>query len=504
MQAVTTASQPDWPLDPIPPTSFRDGAASDDVHRIGAEEKPAKRTGPTIREIRQSMATTQRPSRTSSAMKPQPVAPKKKPSIFGGIFATKEPTQLALNQVAARMIAQHGSTSAVNVPHVRMEKMPEFVPKVNSKWDGVPDNIKEREKREKDRQRALKRQSILSSHSARPRSVESSDRRGRGGHSTTSSSAGRSTSSRGVSRHSHYTDARSPNPHKFYAQSVNSSGDLASQQRADDTPGSSTTYSGSLRSRSELNLPDITTSVPEEVPAPPTVPAMHRPKISAYTRQNDLNGTSRASKASQPSVASRDTAPSFDTMPDHTSSAAATPREGSPVTPSILQGHEPFSSVRASIVSSQGSVSLESSGPNVLPLPVSTKGAGWKRPGEAFLAGEAQPLELPDENEDPAPTNRDLPLRQWGNLRSSFLGQKPLDLPSRSMDWVAQDLSKRPDSSRSRLGMKPTMLLRTDAAPWEGQQTTSALHPRSANARSRLEPVSPKRLTVGSFKKKGG
>ncbi|KAI9874755.1 MAG: hypothetical protein M1823_007617, partial [Watsoniomyces obsoletus] len=96
----------------------------------------------------------------------------------------------------------------------------------------------------------------------------------------------------------------------------------------------------------------------------------------------------------------------------------------------------------------------------------------WKQPGEAFLAGEAQPLELPDENEDPAPNNRDLPLRQWGDLRSSFLGQKPPDLPSRSMDWVAQDLSKRPDSSRSRLGMKPTMLLRTDAAPWEGQQTT--------------------------------
>ena len=126
---------------------------------------------------------------------------------------------------------------------------------------------------------------------------------------------------------------------------------------------------------------------------------------------------------------------------------------------------------------------MESSRPNVLAMPVGMKKKLMKRPSEAFPAGEARPLELPDDDDvEPEPPSRDLPLRQWGSLRGSLVGHKAPELPSRSIDRVAQDLSKRPDSSRSRLGLKASMLVRTDAAPWEVQQKTSALGPRSARA----------------------
>ena len=476
-------------------------ATSSDYHSSSSSvERLSKAAGPSIRQIRESMSRTnpamQPPSMFSQSLMQQ----KKKSSIFGGFFATKEPTQLALNQVAAQLTAQHGSTMPGKVPHVSSERMPDYVPKVNSKWDGVPDAVKQRDKKEKDRQKALTRQSTASNIS-RARSVESSERKGRHLRSARSSSRERSRSSRGRSMISHHSDPRSPNPHKFYAQSVNSSGDLAAQHRADDNQDSSTSYSQSLKSPSTTSLPNITTSLHEDIPPPPAVPAAYRSTTSTRTRHSMFSGSSRASKTSQPSL---DTAPPPEAIPEHTSSPVATPRTGSPVTPLTQQAHEHFSNVRSSFVSSQDRVSLDSSGPNVLPLPVNTKNKVMKRQAETFLAGEARPFELPDEDDDSPPASRDLPLRQWGGLRGSLLGQKAPELPPRSIDRLAQDLSKRPDSSRSRLGLKASMLVRTEATPWEGQANASALSPTSANARSRVEPDNPKRLipSFGAFRKK--
>lgn len=497
MQAISRAGQPDWQPDQTFAQSHGHNISQNDVSNEIPNEKASKPTGPTIRQIRESMSINpERQQRTSSTVRPQPTAPKKKPSIFGGLFATKEPTQIALNQVAAQMIAQHGSTSAVKVPNVRMEKMPDHVPRVNSKWDGVPDSIKERERREKERQKALKRQSAASTL-PRARSIESSDRSGRYFLSNGSSSRDHSISSKAISSHSRRSNPRSPNPHKFYAQSVNSSGDLASQQRPDAGQESSTIYSQSLHSPSASSLPDIPISVVQT----PAVPAIYRTDRSPAIRQLDLNGMSMKSKASHLSTG---TAPPSDGTPDHTSSPIPTPREGSPVTPSIQPVHEHFSGVGTSIISSQGSVSLDSSGPPNWEMPVGSKWKSMIRPSEAFLAGEAQPLELRDDEPGPVASGNDLPLRQWGNLPESFVERKVLAIPSRNPDRVAQDLSKRPDSSRSRLGLKASMLVRTDAAPWEGQ-TGTALSPRSANARNWRGSSSNARSflpSLGSLRKK--
>ena len=155
---------------------------------------------------------------------------KKKPSIFGGLFQVREPTQIALNQVAAQMIAQHGSTSATKVPNVRLEKMPEFVPKVNSKWDGIPESVKQKEKKEKENSKQKARRDSFFATDSKPGNSRNSS-------STTASSFGGYGNSSG----SQGTSSRS----RFYAQSVNSSGDLASQQRTDPSIFSRTSTSHS-------------------------------------------------------------------------------------------------------------------------------------------------------------------------------------------------------------------------------------------------------------------
>ena len=154
------------------------------------------------------------------------VPQKKKSSLFGGLFQVKEPTQVALNQVAAQMIAQHGSISPTKIPNVRLEKMPEHVPKVNSKWDGIPDSVRQREKREKEAAKALKKD-LFSGNGSHSGSSATGDDSRRRLHSRNSSSTTGSFNSRGRSVGSNSNSGRT----RFYAQSVNSSGDLASQQR---------------------------------------------------------------------------------------------------------------------------------------------------------------------------------------------------------------------------------------------------------------------------------
>jgi hypothetical protein len=495
MPAVETARQPSWNPDQTFAPASNEVNMRDERRPSNTDQKP----GISIRQIRESM--TINPDRLQptaplpkNSLNPPPT--KKKQSLFGGLFATKEPTQLALNQVAAQLVAQHGSTSPTRVPNVRMEKMPEHVPKVNSKWDGVPEVVKEREKKEKDRQRALKRQSMMSTTS-RARSVESSERRGRYQQSEGSSARDLSIGSRPKSTTSRKSDPRAPNPHRFYAQSVNSSGDLASQQRSEDGPDASARPSRSLRSPSVSSVPDVTVAI---TAPPPAVPEIYRSNMKKTVAES--SGSSRASKISQ-AASSEGRASVAEVVPEHTRSPVATPREGSPVTPSTQHAREHYTNVRSSMISNPDTVALESTGPNVLGLPVASKKKLMKQRSEAFLAGEARPFELPDEDDEPVLVQNDLPLRQWGGIRQSFLGKKAPELPSRSIDRVAQDLTERPDSSRSRLGLKPRMVVRTEATPWDGQNDT-ALGPRSANARSRAEPLSPKRLlpSLGSIRKK--
>ena len=82
-------------------------------------------------------------ARPSTATKPAEPAKKKKSGMLG-FFTMKEPSAMALEEFAEaqRKKAQEKGSSVVNVSGVSSRKLPEHVPKVNSKWDGLPENAK--------------------------------------------------------------------------------------------------------------------------------------------------------------------------------------------------------------------------------------------------------------------------------------------------------------------------------------------------------------------------
>ena len=86
-----------------------------------------------------------------SSFGPSPKAPsnlnKKGSRFLSGLFGVKEPSAQALQDYERQLKKNgRGRVSAVGMPGVSSAKLPATVPKVNSKWDGVPRTLKEREK----------------------------------------------------------------------------------------------------------------------------------------------------------------------------------------------------------------------------------------------------------------------------------------------------------------------------------------------------------------------
>lgn len=463
----------------VPKLAYRNPVPADDaVHLAPPRDSPGQQTdndprrlsGPSIREIRLSMsqgqAEDQNLAQPEFAMPPIDIAakapPKKKSSLFGSLFAVKEPTALAINQVTAQMIAQHGSTSARKVPNVSMEKMPQHVPKVNAKWDGIPDAVKQRDRREKQRARAAKRQSMTSSTVR----SHSSERVGRPSGSRASEHSGHSHESRARSLHSSSRkhDSYAPNPHRFYAQSVNSSGDLAAQQRPDDEesrPSSAYSPPPSLKSSSSKSVADGIGS--DDIPPPPKIPAHLAPAMAKDKRRT-----------------TSPVAPSADAVPGQTRSPAVTPREGSPVTP-IQQNDEHGAGFHIA-TGRRDEMSLVSSGPDVLPLPGSALPKTAMKSNAVFLAGEAQEFQLPDDD--------------GASIRSTP------PIPPRSVDRT-MGIEKRPDSSRERLGLRASMVVKQDS-PWASGPALTYERPPSADDRTnaQLKPRSTISKAFGSLLKR--
>lgn len=183
-------------------------------------------------------------------------------------------------------------------------------------------------------------------------------------------------------------------------------------------------------------------------------------------------------------------APVNEMVPEHTSSPIGTPLDRSPATPSPLA--QIHASAEPSIFPSWKKTEeaiFVSSGTDVLGPPATANiKRGGKAPKQAFLAGEAHPFELPDDEPGPAVPESDLPLR-----RSQKRNSKTPELPAHAR--VQQDLEKRPDSSRARLGLRASMVVRADQAPWELQDfERSPDAERSASPRLSM-PVVPKRLS---------
>jgi hypothetical protein len=144
---------------------------------------------------------------------------------------------------------------------------------------------------------------------------------------------------------------------------------------------------------------------------------------------------------------------------------------------------------------------------------------------KAFLAGEARPLEIPDDNpghpqsghlrEDLAASaspkrsslawlhqnleKRPDSSRERLGLRASMLVDTDSPLVLSSVSRVQQDLEKRPDSSRARLGLRASMIVNGDTLPWRSEENTMDGHTSARDVTS----SSPKILTSPKFKPKG-
>jgi len=414
--------------DPVADTHKGKGREPD-VEGDAAEGQEQPRL--TIKELREAAQNAVQAQQQQQEQEEQPTSPqpqqKKRSSIFGSLFQVKEPTQVALNQVAAQMKAQHGSTNPTKVPNVRLEKMPEYVPKVNTKWDGIPESVKkiEKEKKARDKGQASKQDTLgFSDYSMY-------QNRGRGQlNSRNSSSTTGSFGSRGRSSGSYSNSAR---PH-FYAHSVNSSGDLASQQRADRPPQ----RAASLHSQAASNTSEASFPEPSpEIPRLTALPAIDEPP----------------SPKSRPS-------PGIDTVPARSASPSATPRDKSPLTPSEWESLDAYSQQDAD-TSRRDKVTLTSSGPGVLGPPTASKSTR-KSVASGFLSREARELVVSDDEDDNKgePPKSDLPLRDRDT------GGRSPATPSLAGDRKPSP-ARRSDNARSRLGLR----LRDDDTPREKKKS---------------------------------
>lgn len=452
---------------------------------------------------------------------------KKRPSLLGGLFV-KEPSSAALERLAQKLIAEHGELSARAIPGVSSATMPDTVPKVNSKWDG------------------------------RPRSRRLKDSRGRGTTGTKSTSSGSSARSRSAEPSDHdYASSRGDRPEPWQSSSTFS--DIAessiTQYSAPRTPASDidaphsgakgslssnvlgkmprphSARSHSLRSPSGSSLPPITSFFPDQIPDPPALPLKSKTDTQVHAAL-PARPKSEVIAKSRPRVSTA-AGPPPDALLDNISSPGAT-SEASPATP--ISTYAPIRTVDSArhgeddrIITSfwqpkPGEVLRLFSGKNVLGPPAVAKRKASPST-KAFLAGEARPLEIPDDDPEhsqsghpreglaasvsPIRSNlarlhqnlekRPDSSRERLGLRASMLVDTDSAPMLSSVARVQQDLEKRPDSSRARLGLRASMIVNGDTLPWQSQENIMDGHTsaRDVTSSSPKIPTSPKSKSKG-------
>jgi hypothetical protein len=433
--------------------------------------------------------TTAAGTRTSSAAGNSTIAPaptKKRRSLFSGLFV-KEPSSIALEQLAQKLIAEHGELSARAIPGVSSATMPKTVPKVNSKWDGKPVVTRLKDSRGSE---GRDTKSTSSGSSVRSRSAELSER-------DYASSCGNHreqwhfSSSSSVSRESEagqYSAPQTPASTNTFHSSTKGS---LSATALGKMPRPHSTRSQSLRSPSGSSLPQITAFFPDhQIPDPPTLPSKFRTDENAHTTlpiRSKPAGLSRSRAG-----ISITPEPLTEASSDNISSHSTTSSKASPATP--LSTYTPIRNVdnapseeHDGILASFAQpkpedVVLLSSGRNVLGPPAGAKRK--VRPStKPFLAGEARPLEIPDDGaQDPQNAHQQGGIAESASSVLSHIAR------------VQQDLEKRPDSSRVRLGLRASMLVNKDILPWQSQENVidgSTVAPESTVS-SAKKPTSPR------------
>lgn len=441
MSTARGTQQPQWQAARVPKLSYRKPLPQDELDKINSV--PPREYVPQASPITRTVSvreTVDRPPAPSSVL----VAPRKKGSILSGFFS-KEPTMSALAQVEADLTAKHGAATPQSVPHVSSRKMPEHVPKVNSKWDGVPEMVKLREREEKERKR-LSQQSSLASPQQYNNYRDSDE-------SIDDVEHNKKTRSRRGSDAVSHTDSwqsrgeRYPGPQRQESYSTATSSNASIEDKRRPT---ASVKSQSLRSPSGNSLPEITSFFPH-----------HQPSRSAQVPHTSHSGHS-ARLQSPKSIDSRpDTVSSRDThgshtraIPEHSSSPATTPREMSPVTPVYCTDKE--TAPRMANTKSSSTTNHNSKRSIARPKHAQL---------DAFLAGEARPVELDDEDDEDEDEEEDSDATDRTRLP---LRQKPTIAQQRVQ--AKASTAVRPQPSRQASGVKTSKIARGEAAPWELQE----------------------------------
>lgn len=240
---------------------------------------------------------------------------KKKGKSFFNFFSVKEPSQQAFEDYQRHMrkkgATSDGRSASIGLMGVSSAKMPPTVPKVNSKWDGVPQALKEKKAKEEGSR-------SIGTYS-RSISTARSD-----GSATTFSSL----SSQGSRPH-----------YKLPAQSDNSLADLYGWESAitldccSDKVGSKSLKgkkNSVFRAKSVTSLPEVI-SVPFQTPPLPSVPPnVHKNYLEVQLPPLPAKLSGKLVKAIEDDV-EKSLEP-----PTHCFSPALTPPEVSPVTPNTL------------------------------------------------------------------------------------------------------------------------------------------------------------------------
>lgn len=361
-------------------------------------------------------------------------------------------------------------------------KMPQHVPKVNSKWDGMP--RKEGDGNSKRHSRSDPQRTSTASSSTRSRSVDTSGRRDHAFHSPDSSTAS-IPANRLRSRKSIYENEKRVGFDEVDSleESVSSNNNSSSSIINGPRSQNNSVHTQSLRSPSATSQPRITSFFPNDIPEPPGIPQVY----TAYALpRHSAQGASHEQDAKNvPGLEE----PLDETRPGSRLSPSSTPLEQSPITPfadavsvhhlgQAIVGLDDSMSFPIAHLELNGEF-LRSTGPDDLDLTRVDRKAS-KESSRAFLAGEAQSLRLSAE------TERSTRPKSILKMRTKVFGPTAL---------VQQDLEKRPDSSRARLGLRASMIRTSDSAPWEWDESKTSAD-NSSNRASMSKSLLPRGLGI--------
>lgn len=365
--------------------------------------------------------------------------PKKKAGFLSSLFA-KEPSAQAFADYQKLLLKQgQGRPNTVGLSGVSSAKLPPTVPKVNSRWDGVPETVKEKEKLKQGHKQSMSGHSrdvsVATSIVLESRPSSTSHSQKRLSHGTMG----------GLSTHSNSSTNRLADLYGWEGNPISSSSSAIVDFAAEHRPGTA-------RMQTSHSAP----------PAPESRPPLER--TSLFPPHDPHHPSANWHPSLEGSSLSRSASPN---LPSYSHSPALTPLDSSPATPegphkslnfpSPLSDIKPEDNIRTTIIDVPApaeEVIIKSAGPNILGPPATAK-----RRHKAS----------PDESGSDRPSTSGVDMQLTSILKKGT----PKETPSRpalssyfpSPDSASPVVPRRNNSARERLGLGVSVK-NQDVAPW--------------------------------------